>query len=94
MCSSDLIEAQATAHTAAAEDDAFVQVIKTAATQTGIVLVDAWNGVIRPLLATISILLWIASLHQRNYVHDEWDRALISLALGVFVGGRIHATGR
>ena len=30
------IEAQATAHTAAAEDDAFVQVIKTAATQTEI----------------------------------------------------------
>lgn len=89
-----VIEAQTEAHVTQAEADAFVEAVKATGQKTGIVLVDLWNGVIRPLLATMCIALWIASLVERKFVLDDWDRALMSLALGVFVGGRIHATGR
>lgn len=89
-----VIEAQTEAHVTQAEADAFVEAVKATGQRTGIVWVDVWNGVIRPLLATICIALWIASLAERQWKLDDWDRALMSLALGIFVGGRIHATGR
>ena len=89
-----VIEAQTEAHLSQSEADAFVEATKAASQKIGIFAVDLWNGVIRPLLATICIALWIASLWQRKWVLDEWDRSLMSLALGIFVGGRIHATGR
>jgi hypothetical protein len=89
-----VIEAQTEAHVTSAEADAFVEAVKAAGQKTGVLVVDIWNGVIRPLLATICIVLWIASLAQRHWQLEDWDRALMSLALGVFVGGRIHATGR
>jgi hypothetical protein len=89
-----VIEAQTEAHVTDAEADAFVEAVKATGQKTGVVWVDVWNGIIRPFLATMCIALWIASLWVRNGVLDDWDRALMSLALGIFVGGRIHATGR
>ena len=89
-----VIEAQTEAHVTAAEADAFVEAVKATGQKTGVFLVDLWNGVIRPFLATVCIALWISSLWHRSFVLDEWDRALMSMALGIFVGGRIHATGR
>lgn len=89
-----VIEAQTEAHVTSAEADAFVEAVKATAQKTGIMWVDLWNGVIRPMLATICIVLWMVALAQRHFVLDEWDRSLMSLALGIFIGGRIHATGR
>lgn len=89
-----VIEAQTESHVTQAEADAFVEAVKATGQKTGIALIDAWNGGIRPFLATVCIGLWISSLVSRGFVLDEWDRALMSLALGIFVGGRIHATNR
>lgn len=89
-----VIEAQAEAHVTQTEADAFVEAVKATGQRTGVVWVDVWNGVIRPFLATVCIGLWITSLAERRFVLDEWDRALMSLALGIFVGGRIQSTGR
>jgi hypothetical protein len=88
-----VIEAQTDAHVTSAEADAFVEAVKATGQKTGIAWVDVWNGIIRPLLATMCIALWALSLYHRSLVLDEWDRSLMSLALGVFVGGRIHAKG-
>lgn len=88
-----VIEAQTEAHVTSAEADAFVEAVKATGQKTGIMWVDVWNGVIRPLLATVCIVLWVRSLLERNFVLDDWDRALMGMALGVFVGGRIHAKG-
>ena len=88
-----VIEAQTEAHVTQAEADSFLEAVKATGQRTGIVWVDVWNGIIRPLLATMCIALWAMSLFQRHLVLDDWDRALMSLALGVFVGGRIHAKG-
>jgi len=89
-----VIEAQTESHVSQSEADSFLEAVKATGQHTGIVWVDVWNGIIRPLLATMCIWLWVLSLMQRGFTLDEWDRALMSLALGVFVGGRIHSTGR
>lgn len=89
-----VIEAQTESHVTAAEADAFVEAVKATGQRTGVVWVDVWNGVIRPLLATICILLWVMALFEQGLVLTEWDRALMSSALGVFIGGRIYATNR
>lgn len=89
-----VIEAQTESHVNQVEADAFLEAVKATGQKTGVLIVDVWNGVIRPLLATICIVLWVTSLATRHFTLDDWDRALMSLALGIFVGGRIHATGR
>lgn len=89
-----VIEAQTTEHRAAAEDDAFLEAVKSVGLKTGIAIIDGWNGSIRPLLATICITLWVSSLWQRGFVLDDWDRGLVAAVLGIFIGGRISATGR
>lgn len=62
--------------------------------QTGIYLIDAWNGAIRPLLATIAIYVWLRHLSQVGWVPSQWDLELMSSVLGLFVGGRIKTTTR
>lgn len=89
-----VLEVQTRRDQAAAEDAMLLEAIRGTQRATGIRWVDAWNGVIRPLLASVCIGLWVMSLWERSFKLDEWDRALMSLALGVFVGGRITATGR
>lgn len=89
-----VIEAQTEAHVSQAEADAFIEAVKATGQKTGVFFVDLWNGIIRPLLASMCIVLWVAKIVQAGFVLDEWDRELMGLALGIFVGGRIHATGR
>lgn len=89
-----VIETQAQAHVTAAEADAVLEAVRATSRPTGNKLVDTWNGGIRPFLATVCIALWISALHQRDWVLDDWDRALMSMALGIFIGGRIQSTGR
>jgi len=89
-----VIEAQTESHVTSAEADAFVEAVKATGQKTGIVWVDVWNGIIRPLLASVCIALWIRAMGQQGWVLTEWDKQLMSMALGIFVGGRIHATGR
>jgi hypothetical protein len=88
------IEAQVDAHSAATDDDSFLQAVKNTAVTVGVKWVDAWNSMIRPTLATVCIGLWCWSLWERKFVMTDWDLNMISTALGIFIGGRIHATGR
>lgn len=88
-----VIEAQTQAHVTEAEADAFLEAVKATGQRTGIYWIDLWNGSIRPALASIAMLLWVAKMIGAGFVLDEWDRDLIGLALGVFVGGRIHQKG-
>lgn len=88
-----VIEAQTAGRLAELDAEAIGKAVEAAGKPTGIIWVDAWNGVIRPLLASMCIALWTFSLIQRHFVLDDWDRSLMSLALGVFVGGRIQLKG-
>jgi len=88
------IHAQADADIARSDADAFVEAVKSVSLKTGIALVDAWNGVIRPALATICMALWVLALYNQAFKLTDWDRELIAATLGVFVGGRIRSSQR
>jgi hypothetical protein len=62
-------------------------VVAATATQTGIWLVDLWNGVIRPLLATIAIAMWIGHVVSWWKLDDQsWT--LVGAVLGLYVADR------
>uniref|UniRef100_A0A6M3KG79 Holin n=1 Tax=viral metagenome TaxID=1070528 RepID=A0A6M3KG79_9ZZZZ len=81
--------------------DAFVEAVKATNAKTGVRWVDAWNGIIRPAGATVSLAIWMISMLAAfvaagltlDAIHSaltEFDKTLISAFLGVFVGDRIH----
>ena len=88
------IEAQAHAYVDQAEADAFTEAMKNAFKPTGIVFVDAWNGVIRPWAATLALGLWCLKLYSQNFVMDEWDKSLAGVILGFFFANRALARGK
>jgi hypothetical protein len=88
-----VIEAQTEAHVTYAEADAFLEAVKATGQKTGIWLIDIANGIVRPELAQICIGLWIMALMQQHWVLGDWDRNVIAMALGIFLGGRIHLKG-
>lgn len=77
-----------------AEANAFIEAVKATGTRTGVKWVDAWNQGIRPAGATVSLLIWIATMVAAGFMLREFDETLIAAFLGVFVGERIHNTLR
>jgi hypothetical protein len=56
--------------------------------------IGAWNACIRPLLATVSIVLLVGqAVAPQVFVLTALTLELICAVLGVFVGGRIRANG-
>lgn len=55
---------------------------------TGVKWVDAWNGCIRPLLASIAIGLWVCHLAKAGWVLDASSWALIGGVLGIYIADR------
>lgn len=72
----------------AKEADAFVEAIKAAAIPTGVKWVDAWNGVIRPLTASLALALWFWAFIGQGFVLYAWDLELMGTALGFFFADR------
>ncbi len=76
------------------EADAFVAAIKAANKPTGIVWVDAWNGIIRPLTASVALTLWLCSMANAGWIMGEWDKELIAVAIGFYFANRELARGK
>lgn len=79
-----LIEVQADA-------SAWAQAVADVGKPTGIAWVDTWNGVIRPLLATLAITVVVAEIVRNGFVLSEWDRELVGAILGLYVADRTLA---
>jgi hypothetical protein len=76
-------------------DSMLLETITQIGKQTGIGWVDAWNQSIRPALATASIVLLIGNaIWPGQIVLNALTMEVVCAVLGVFVGGRINATGR
>lgn len=71
-----------------AEADAFVEAIKAAAKPIGIFFVDAWNGSIRPAMATVALAMWVLALYRAGFIPGDWDRELIAGILGFYIADR------
>lgn len=82
------IEVQKDADVARAEAGAFAEAIRDAMKPTGIVWVDAWNGTIRPLAASIAIMLWVLALNEQGFKMGDWDKEIVGVILGFFFADR------
>lgn len=55
---------------------------------TGIWFVDVWNQSVRPMLATLSILVIVAEVARNGFVLNDWDRELVAGILGIYIADR------
>jgi hypothetical protein len=76
------------------EMEGWAQAVSTATKPTGIWVVDLWNGVIRPLAASIAIFLWVAALNKTGFVMTEWDKELVGVILGFYFATRVLVKGK
>ena len=82
------IRVQAEADTERIEAQAWGTAVATLYQPSGIAVVDAWNGIIRPLAASIAILLWVLALNEQGWKMGQWDKELIGVVLGFFFASR------
>lgn len=85
------IEVQADADVARGESDAFLEAVRATGRPTGTWITDAWNAAIRPALATVCMLLWIAHVARSGWTLDDRGWMLLGAALGVYVADRTLA---
>ncbi len=83
-----VIEAQREADVSRVEADAWLDAVRSVGRQTGIKFVDAWNGSIRPALATLSIIAVLVEIAVLGFLLNDWHRELIGAILGIFVADR------
>jgi hypothetical protein len=83
------IRVQGEADTSRLEMEGWAQAVATATKPSGIWLVDLWNGIIRPLAASIAIYLWVAALNAQGFKMTEWDRELVGVILGFYFATRV-----
>ena len=70
------------------EADAWLQAVRDVGQKTGIVFLDVWNGSIRPLLATIAIVVIVAEVARSGFVLSEWHQSIVSGILGIYIADR------
>ena len=85
------VQIQADAALSKTEADAFVEAMRNAFKPIGIKWVDAWNGSIRPAMATVALLLWCFALWRAGFVMGDWDRELVAGILGFYIADRTLA---
>ena len=83
-----MVEVQRDTAIAQGDADAFTEAMKNAFKPTGNWFIDAWNGGIRPMYATISAFLWVLKLHSQGYKMDEFDVSLVAVIVGFFFSDR------
>jgi hypothetical protein len=85
----DTIRVQADADIGRIETDGWFNAVQQAMKPIGVAWVDAWNGTIRPLAATIVLCLWVSALVQQGFVTNDWDRSVMGVVLGFFFADRM-----
>jgi hypothetical protein len=83
-----VIEAQRDAAVLQVETDAWLAAVKDVGRQTGIRFLDIWNGSVRPLLATLAILVIVAEVIATGFILSEWHKELVAAILGLYVADR------
>lgn len=68
--------------------DVWGRAIESANKATGVVFVDLWNGSIRPLVATIAVVLWVLALNAQGWRMTEWDKEIVGVVFGFFFASR------
>lgn len=83
-----VIEAQRDAAVVQVETDAWLAAVKDVGKQTGIKFLDVWNGSVRPLLATLAILVVVGEVIATGFILSAWHKELVAAILGLYVADR------
>lgn len=83
-----VIEAQRDAAVVQVETDAWLAAVKDVGKQTGIKFLDLWNGSVRPLLATLAILVVVGEVIATGFILSGWHKELVAAILGLYVADR------
>jgi hypothetical protein len=83
-----VIREKSTADSSVIESGAWLEAVKGTTQSTGIKLIDAWNGVIRPLVATWSIIIITIYYYKVGFILDENGWGLCGAALGIYLADR------
>lgn len=82
------IQVQAEGAVSTAEADAWRSAVDNIGKATGIWFVDAWNGCIRPAVATVCLVLWVLHVSRAGWVLDDQGWAILGAALGLYLADR------
>jgi len=82
------IQVQAESAIAEIESEAWLSAVKSTTQSVGIFFIDAWNGVIRPLVATWAIVVISIDMANKQWLLDENGWMLASAALGIYLADR------
>jgi hypothetical protein len=85
----ELIRVQSDADLGKIDAEIFGRAVTMTGQLTGFALVDIWNGVIRPALATVCIALVVLNFYRHDWTLDEQGWSLVGAALGVYVADRM-----
>lgn len=85
------IQVQADAAQAQIEAQAWGAAVESIGKPTGIWLVDLWNGIIRPMVATVCLCLWVLHTYRAGWVLDEQGWSILGAALGLYLADRTLA---
>jgi hypothetical protein len=83
-----VIEAQGAADVGKLDAQAFVSAVADIGKPTGIQFVDAWNGLIRPILATEAIIIVAVEFVHSGFVMTAFIAELVGAILGMYVADR------
>lgn len=83
-----VIQQQAVASIQGTEADAWFDAVKGTSRSTGVKIIDAWNGVIRPLVATWAVVMVTIHYAQLGWVLDDNGWGLCGAALGIYLADR------
>lgn len=82
------IRVQGEAALAGVEADAWLAAVKGTTATIGVAWVDAWNGIIRPTVATWSVVMITLHFAQKSWLLDDNGWALCGAALGIYLADR------
>lgn len=83
-----VIEVARDAELAMVEASAWERAVDQVGRLTGIKVIDIWNQSIRPLLATLAILVVVGEVVVSGFVLSDWTRELVAAILGLYVADR------
>ena len=83
-----IVHVQAEAVVDKIEADSWLAAVKGTTQVVGIWFIDAWNGVIRPFVATWAILMVTLHFAQTGWVLDDNGWSLCGAALGIYLADR------
>ena len=70
------------------EAEGWLETVRGTTRQVGIWFIDAWNGVIRPFVATWAVLMLTLHFASKGWVLDDNGWSICGAALGIYLADR------